>query len=159
MPRGPSRGSEVRADDSAEALGDAGDPRRAEGTLSQDLVERLRPWIDLDEVGVPGLEAFVLSVLPLIPRPRVAVATAREGEPERRVRELARALTECAGDRARARFQASLYFQENRVLARRVRALEAILRMGPRAREARAIPMDPDADRATGRYLPRARGP
>jgi len=109
-------------------------------------------------VGGEGLSAWLISVLPLLPRP--GAKEEGEGEPDGqahdRVTELARALTECASDRARAHFQASRYFADNQVLARRVKALEAMLATRARARlETSEAIDDVESERATRRYLPR----
>jgi hypothetical protein len=123
--------------------------------LTRELRLALRPWLDLDEVGGEGLRTWLLSILPLIPRPAGPGARDTTASRSGRVEDLARALAECAGDRARVHFQASEYFQENRALARRVKALEAMLRVRARAegRDDSGI-ASAESDAASRRYLP-----
>ncbi len=127
--------------------------------LTRDLRQQLLPWIDLDEVGEVGLRAWILSVLPLLPRPTrggnpLDRDVSRAAPPER-IRVLAEALAECASDRARAHFQASEYFRENRVLARRLKALEAMVRTKVATGQMEAVDLtDREAEAAVHRYLP-----
>lgn len=127
--------------------------------ISASLREALRPWVDVDVVGPAGLETWLLTVLPMLPLPsvgdRVVDRDVSRGTPEERLTALAHALADCASDRARTNFQAAEYFRENRVLARRVKALEAMVRTRQRSGRPRDdLPDDPDADRAVERYLP-----
>jgi len=112
-----------------------------------DLVERLRPWVDARSVGPEGFHLWLGTILPLLPRPSAGRA---EG-PTDRVAELAQALVKAAGEAAEAHFRASEYHRDNVLLARRVKALEAILRT------ARASVPDAGArtETAVERYLPR----
>lgn len=126
--------------------------------LSPDLTAALRPWVDLDEVGGAGFQVWLRSILPLIPRPHSDTGKANPSGPATRVLELAVALAECSGDRARVHFQASQYFRENQMLARRVRSLEAMLRTARRGRAGgEPLASDPEAELALERYLPPSR--
>jgi len=130
--------------------------------LTDELAAALRPWLDVTEVGAVGVRAWLLSVLPLLPKPgsgdHVLDRDSSRGSAEERLERLARALAECAGDRARSHFQAAEYFRENRVLARRVKALEAIVRTRAEATGSRPAGLDdPEATAATERYLPAVR--
>ena len=113
------------------------------------LVAQLRPWIDLDAVGLTGLYRWLESIVPLLPAPEGG-ATKVHADPEARVRQLSRALAASAGNEARAHFQASEYFRENRVLARRLLALEAVLRTRGTPVPARSR----DIDASLRRYVP-----
>lgn len=123
--------------------------------ISDALATLLRPWVDVREVGSEGLETWFRSILSLIPRPGAGGEERPSADPHERAAELARALSDCASDRARAHFQASEYFRENRALARRVGALEAALE-ARRAAGDSVGELSPDAevDRASQRYLP-----
>jgi hypothetical protein len=117
-----------------------------------ELRRALRPWIDLAEVGAPGLRIWLLSVLPLLPVP--ASRGTRPLTDAERLSELAKALADCAGDRARVHFQASEYFRENQVLARRVKALEAMVRLKRKTEGSDPADLsDPEAEAATLRYF------
>ncbi len=139
-----------------------GRPRRPL-ELTDELRAALLPWIDLDEVGPEGLRGWLLTIVALVPRPRrgdhVIDRDDSRGSPEERLTKLAHALADCAGDRAVKNFQASEYFRENRVLAVRNKALEAIVRTGMAT--GKIAPMrldDPAADAAAHRYLPPEKG-
>ncbi len=116
----------------------------------------LRPWVDVDAVGLPGLWVWLRTVLPLLPPPSAPGSAARgpvwEHGGADRVRDLAEALVQCAGDRARLNFRASEYYVDNTVLARRVRALEGMLRAS--GKPTASAEDDPDLERVTERYLP-----
>jgi len=73
---------------------------------------------------------------------------------EARVAELSRDLIDCGADRARLTIAGQQYFADNQVLARRVKALEAILRTARSAGRPVNVPSDPDSARAAERYLP-----
>lgn len=127
--------------------------------LTEELREQLRPWIDLAEVGPAGLESWLLSVLPLIPRTsagdHVLDRDASHGDLQQRLSTLAHALADCASDRARKNFQASEYFRENRALARRLKALEAMLRTHmATGKMPRADLTDEESEAAVRRYVP-----
>lgn len=130
-------------------------PRTSVIEVSDELKEALRPWVNVDEVGSDAFCVWLRSVLPLISPAR----TDRRGRPssdlEGRVRELAAALAECSGDRARTHFQAAQYYRENQVLARRVKALEAALKVARQSapNETSAEP-EAEAEEASRRYLP-----
>jgi len=127
-------------------------------TLTHEAVAALRPFVDLAEVGSEGFSLWLTSILPLLPRPIPSTerSLAAEDQVSDRLAVLARALSDCASDRASAHFQASVYYADNQVLARRVKALEAMQRTRTRARSEEAeLPADADADRAAVRYLPR----
>lgn len=153
-----SRGSSDRAGaGEPSASSTSGPPAVA---LTDELRTILLPWVDLAEVGTDGLAAWLRSVLPLIPIPGAVSLEGRDlsrGSLEKRLTRLAQALADSAADRARAHFQASEYFRENRVLVRRIKALEAIARTQAKS-EGRPdpVPPDPAADAAAERYLPPA---
>lgn len=116
-------------------------------------VERLAPWVDLDRIGPTEFYRWLEAVAPLLPRPDRAPPPAQDLEG--RVAELAHALVESAQAEARAHFQASEYFRDNVLLARRTRALEAMVRTA-------GLPLPPgsrDGEAAADRYLPRRRDP
>ncbi len=124
------------------------------------LQAELRPWIDVGAVGEDGFRVWLRSVLPLLPRAGMAPSARLPESPEERLLEVATALATCAGDRARAHFQAAEYFRENQLLARRVKALEAIVQTAEAARPGSPdLPSDPESARAAERYLPRASPP
>ena len=123
--------------------------------LPPDLVEALRPWVNVEEVGAAGFLSWLRSVLPLLPR---SAATGRKllASPTERIQELAAALSECSSDRARVHFQAAEYYRENQVLARRMKALEATLRSAAPGQARTEVPEeDPEAENAGRRYLPK----
>ncbi len=127
--------------------------------LDDDLREALMPWIDLSEVGAVGLRAWIHGILPVLPRPTPGGnpldRDVSHGSMEERLTALAQSLSECASDRARAHFQASEYFRENRALARRLLALEAALRTSAGAGgDDPLVRDDPEARKAARRYLP-----
>jgi len=114
----------------------------------KELVARLRPWLDLDEVGPDGFHQWLSSIVPLLPAGRSGPRTSGDAT-EGRIRELSQALTAAAGEAAQAHFQAATYFRENQTLARRVLALESILRT-----QGRPASRSPRAELAAQRYLP-----
>lgn len=128
--------------------GDAGEPVHV---FSTELRNALALWIDLDEVDAEAFEAWLLTVLPLLPRP--GSKSRADGD---RLRALALALVEAAQERAVSHFRAAEYFRDNQMLARRVKALEAILHTAKKRGFASGeAGEDPDSDRASIRYLPR----
>jgi hypothetical protein len=153
---------------------EAATPKRAAGSRSEretsrsgwgvlELTEELRaqllPWIDLAEIGPAGLQSWLVSILPLIPRTsagdHVLDRDASHVELEERLSTLAHALADCASDRARKNFQASEYFRENRALARRLKALEAMLRTRmATGKIERADLADAESEAAVRRYVP-----
>jgi hypothetical protein len=141
--------------------GEAGPGGSAEGsaerTVPRAVRARLRPWIDLDEVGLAGFWVWLETVLPLLPtgpRPPSGASDGRSAPPDR-LRDLAAGLVACAGDRARLAFAGERYFRDNQVLARRVKALEAALRTARGAGGGPPVAEDTDATTAAERYLPR----
>ena len=123
--------------------------------LAPDLKEALRPWVDVDAVGPAGFQSWLRSILPLIPRPRSSGRKA-SANPTERIQELAAALSECSSDRARVHFQAAEYYRENQALARRMKVLETSLRStSPGRARTEAPEEDPEAERASRRYLPK----
>ena len=119
--------------------------------LPPSLRQALRPWIDVETVGLPALWVWLESVIPVLPVPGSGLP--ERASEERRSTELAKALVECSTERARLNFRAYEYYSDNVVLARRVRALEGMLRGAARDAPSKG---DPETERATERYLPRA---
>lgn len=123
---------------------------------SPELLEALKPFLDMNRVGTRGLEIWLLAILPSLPRP-----TASEGAapwvveaPETRVFQLARALADCDTQRSRDHFLAAEYFVDNTRLARRVKALEAEIRTAQKTGRVSNLVVE-DADPARpDRYLP-----
>ncbi len=150
--RAENRGLERRNE-----LAGGGGPRSLE--LTADLKAAVAPWIDLDEVGPEGLRSWILTIVALLPHgthDRTIDRDVSRGSLEERVTVLARALADCASDRAMKNFQASEYFQENRLLVRRVKALEAMIRTRVATGLMEKTDLtDPVADAAARRYLPR----
>lgn len=132
------------------------DSTSARFAASRELQRALAPWIDADTIDWKGFEAWLLTVLPLLPRPGSNAVPAKD----ERIRALSLALVEAARDRAVSHFQASEYFRDNQMLSRRVKALEAILEVG-RKRGLQAVEQELGAgsDRTTERYLPGKRSP
>ncbi len=126
--------------------------------IPERLRDHLRPWIDVDAVGSEGLWEWLEVVLPLLPTSRDAPAPVGASGRSDRMRELARDLVDCAGDRARLIADCDLYYRDNVALARRVKALEATLRTGathpPPADEGAGADDEP-IEQVAERYLPR----
>ncbi len=159
MPRGARTDGAAKVGDRVE-LPSGTIPREQVVHLDASIQAELRPYLDLTEVGEVGFLDWLRSVLPLIPRPGPTKIPPSSASAEARLREVARALATCAGERARTHFQAAEYFRENQLLARRVKALEAILRTSASAvGSPRTVPTDPAASRAADRYLPRSGAP
>lgn len=134
------RGGERGGRDAAEPL----------HVFSAELRTALAPWIDLDTVDAEAFEAWLRTILPLLPR-----AGSKSRTDEDRPRALALALVEAAQERAVSHFQAAEYFRDNQMLARRVKALEAILRTAKkRGFTSGETGENPDSDRVGARYLP-----
>ncbi len=157
MPRETGSGGAERAFRAERPRGGGRSRRPLE--LTDELRQALLPWLDLDEVGPEGLGSWLLSIVGALPRPsagdHVLDRDASYGTTEERLNQMAYALAECASDRARTNFQASEYFRENRALARRVKALEAMLETRMAAGQMERVDLtDPEADAATHRYMP-----
>ncbi|MGC2289938.1 MAG: hypothetical protein WA688_08800 [Thermoplasmata archaeon] len=148
-----------------EAATQKSDRRRPGGAerIRNDYVEpppelraAIRPWLDLDEVGLRGLWVWLLTMLPLLPPPPPRVASSPEAglgvSTGSRLEQLAKSLTACAQDRARLNFQAYEYYADNALLSRRVRALEGMIRASGHGDPPRG---DADTENAGDRYLPR----
>ncbi len=118
--------------------------------------ELLQRWIDVDEISEAEFWRWLGAVLPLLPR-RDTTNLSAATPPRDRLRELATDLVECASDRARLSVACDQYFRDNQLLARRVKALEAILRTANRAGRPTESPDDERASRAAERYLPPSR--
>jgi hypothetical protein len=133
------------------------DPASWELLMPPDLRRRLAEWIDVDEVGADGFWLWFRAVLPLLPAREVSKVRGPSvgGSPPDRMRELARDLVDCARERARLTVIAEQYFRENQVLARRLKALEAVMRTFERAGHTVVVPPDDAAGIASERYLPR----
>ncbi len=145
--RGDEAGTEVRSEVPSEPV---------EIRIGTELVRKLQPWVDLEVVGPDGFASWLESVLPLVPRPGSGRSESHATDPESRIAELAKALVDCASDRARANFQAAEYYQENQTLTRRMLALEARLRtLAALGAPAPGVEDDPGAEKAARRYLPR----
>jgi hypothetical protein len=163
MPREPD-GSGRKTAGGSPVDRDSDRPRsRGSLDLTDELRAALRPWIDLDEVGPEGLRSWLLSIVTLVPRPsagdHVIDRNVAHGTLEERLDALAHALADCASDRARKNFQAAEYFRENRVLARRLKAVEAMIRARVETGQMTPVEVaDPEADAAARRYLPRSPG-
>jgi hypothetical protein len=130
---------------------------RARFAIPEHLQRHRADWVEVDAVGVDGFWTWLESVLPLLPKLGATEETARPGEAPtaRRVRELARDLVDCVGERARLTVQCAEYFRDNQLLARRLKALEATLRTVQRTgRRSETVEKHRDADVAE-RYLPR----
>ncbi len=124
--------------------------------LSVELRSALAPWIDVDAVDGKAFEAWLFTVLAILPRPDSPAAV----KDEDRVRALSLALVQAAQERAVSHFQAAEYFRDNQMLARRVKALEAILRAATKRGFAGPEPTEDSLGRrAAARYLPRENGP
>ncbi len=138
---------------SHESPGTESEPTEFVNTLSRStevpaaLRVALKPWVDLEQVGLPGLWIWLQSVLPVLPLPSGAGAAPAGSRPE----ELAKALVDCSAERARLNFRAYEYYSDNVVLARRVRALEGMLRA---AHPGDLGSPDGPTERTVGRYLP-----
>ncbi|MGC2789525.1 MAG: hypothetical protein WA547_05660 [Thermoplasmata archaeon] len=130
---------------------------RAPFAIPDDLRRRLTDWVEVDAVGVEGFWIWLESVLPLLPKLGVAEEIALPGETPtaRRVRELARELVDCAGERARLTVQCAEYFRHNQLLARRLKALEATLRTIQRTGRRGGAAEKPEIPEVVERYLPR----
>ncbi len=123
---------------------------------SPELREALKPFLDLDRVGIRGFETWILAILPSLPRPTASEEAAPWAieSAETRVLQLARALTDCEGQRSRDHFQAAEYFVDNTRLARRVKALEAEIRTAQRTGRVPNLVVEEGDVARPDRYLP-----
>ena len=127
--------------------------------VPDELKRRLRPWIDVDLVGPEGLWNWLATALEVLPRPHAVSEVMKSGgspneSPAERVRELSRDLIDCGADRARLTFLGQRYFSDNQVLARRIKALEAVVRTCRSAGRPVTDAVDDEATVAAERYLP-----
>jgi hypothetical protein len=124
-------------------------------SIPDELLRDLRPWVDVAEVGLDGLWPWLQRILPLLgdvgASPPVGSQTA--SRPEDRVRELARALVDLESDRARLTMLCAEYFDDNRRLALRAKALEAILAMDRRPDPSAVPAPEGTTERMDRRYL------
>ena len=131
------------------------EPRGGSLVVPERIRQRLRAWVDIDAVGADGFWSWLETVMRALPppdgpRPSPSAPSALAD----RVRELARDLVDCAGDRARLIADCDRYYTDNVGLARRVKALEASLRLGDRAEPTVASEEDLRAETMAERYLP-----
>jgi hypothetical protein len=123
------------------------------------ILRQLTPWIDVGEVGAQRFWLWLETIIPVIPLPErgpVGPRTAAEA-PEVRLRQIARNLVDCARERARLATAAARFYEDNFVLALRVKALEAGLAQLRRKRAGPTVADDEDARVAAERYLMRGR--
>lgn len=134
-------------------------PSSTEWTPPASVRNRLRPWIDVDELGAAAFWQWLDTMIPVLPAPKHDVEASRRAveASEVRLRQLAGELAFCASDRARLTIAAAQYFQDNFVLALRVKALEAGLAQLERERGAHTVGSDAEAHSAAERYLSRGR--
>ncbi len=94
------------------------------------LIVRLRPWIDVEEVGDEGFWLWLGSVLPLLPQPADGQLSKRSLLSRRRTPygDLARLLSQAARERARVSVMLDRVEVQNRRMLVRIRSLEAALR-------------------------------
>lgn len=130
-------------------------------TPSHEVREALRPFLDLDRVGARGFETWLLSILSTLPHATVSERAAPWSvqDPQTRVMQLARALTECDAQRSRDHFLASEYFVDNTRLARRVKALEAEIRTAQKTGRVPNIVVEEGEPARPDRYLPKGTTP
>lgn len=122
--------------------------------VPEPLRSRLARWIDVSEVGQAGFWRWLETVLPALPSPSGADSTSAARPESTRVRELARDLVDCAGDRARLTVMGDRYFRDNQVLAVRLKALEAALETTRLTGRSSTTGEDPESADAAERYLP-----
>ena len=128
--------------------------------IPDELRQRLAGWIDIEAVGAEGFWRWFGTVLPLLGGPRngAADSPSRVEAPAERVRALARELVDCAGERARLTVKCDEYYRDNQMLARRVKALESVLRTTRAVGHSAPVAEDGPATEAAERYLPRKGG-
>ncbi len=118
-----------------------------------EVVEALRPWVDLDAIGPEEFYRWLGALALLLPS--LHPGPGRAKDLDGRITELARALAKSSGAEAESHFRASEYFRENALLARRVKALEALLRTAKQM----VPPSSPATEDAVEHYLPRGGSP
>ncbi len=139
-----------------------GKPRRRddgppdEFALPPDLRRRLRAWLDIDAVGQEGLWIWFRAILPLLPQPdaKDRRSLLSLGAPREELRRLQQRIVVYAREQSRLTVLCNQCVRDNELLARRLRALEGALRAVELAGQRVVIPEDPDAEDASGRYLP-----
>ena len=133
------------------------EPSRTEWAPAAKTRQQLLPWIDVETVGAEGFWVWLESILPVLPVPEAGAFGARvaSAPPEVRLREIARALADCARERARLTIAAAHFYQDNFILALRVKALEAGLAQLDRGRPQPTVPADEESRAAAEQYLSR----
>jgi len=131
----------------------------ADWTPPTEVRKHIRPWVEVDEVGPQGFWVWLESLLPVLPLPERGSPSARTAaeSPEVRLRQVARDLSHCASERARLTTVAAQYYQDNFVLALRVKALEAGLAQIDREGKKPTVADDEEARVAADKYLARGR--
>ena len=129
--------------------------------LPPDLRRRLRAWVDIDAVGPPGFWIWFRAILPLLPRPDTRPRRSIFGlaAPREEIRVLEQRMVVYAREQARLAIIGEQYARDNERLARRLKALEAVLRTVELAGQKVVVPADPDADEASARYVATRRSP
>lgn len=124
--------------------------------MPSDLRGRLRPWVDVDEVGAEGFWLWLRAVVPLLPMPeenpkRPAIfRLPKAGDSAA----LERRLVMYAREHSRLTVICNQYIRDNELLTRRLKALEAAIRTLQMAGNRVEIPTDDGAIEAGSRYLP-----
>jgi hypothetical protein len=144
------------ADNSSARPGKTSESPALQLAVPETLRPRLARWVEIDEVGAAGFWRWLESVLPLLPTKDNATNGSADGVPPTplRMQELARDLVDCAGDRARLTISCGHYYSDNQALSRRVKALEAALRMFERSGHAPGLGEDAESAETAERYLP-----
>ncbi len=129
--------------------------------IPADLRGRLRPWVDVDEVGAEGFWLWLRAVVPLLPRPEESAKRppifrlSNKGD----VEALERRLVIYAREQSRLTVIGHQCRRDNEVLTRRLKALEAALRTLQLAGHRVDVPADDDATDAAARYREPYRAP
>lgn len=136
-----------------------GEAESPDAQVPPDLRHRLRPWVDVDEVGMDGFWIWVRAVVPLLPHPEPApTGVARLGRlGGDDLKDLRQRIVVYARENSRLTVLCEYYSKDNHALARRLKALEAALRTLEIAGHRIEIPADDEAESATDRYLPARR--
>lgn len=134
-------------------------PPQVQG-MPADLRARLRKWVDVDEVGAEGFWLWLKAVVPLLPHPENPRRRALLAYASRRdeLEDLQRRIAVYAREQSRLAVVCGHYVRDNRLLTRRLKALEAALRTLEMAGNRIEIRPDSDAEDAAARY-PTAPGP